>query len=202
MWTPKTQGLYALTARAYDTYNNATTSIPVVVGINTVVPVYTFVLAPVVNPAVPSTPTIPGCPTGFTCTLKPNVTTPSATPNCQTTASTPASPLGYAGQAFTRSLTIGSTGSDVKALQIFLNSHGFTVSTYGNGSSGHETTYYGPATASAVSRFQNAYAALILTPSGLTHSTGYFGPATIKEANLLSVSTRSGVCLTPTALTR
>lgn len=141
-------------------------------------------VAPV--PVATTTPTVPGCPVGVTCT-------PSATPNCQTTASTATS--------FTRSLTLGSTGSDIKALQVLLNSHGFTVSTYGNGSSGHETTYYGPATASAVSRFQNAYAALILTPSGLTHSTGYFGPATMKEANLLSVSTTSHACLTPTALT-
>ena len=133
-----------------------------------------------------ATSTVPGCPVGVTCT-------PSAIPNCQTTASTATS--------FTRPLILGSTGSDVRALQVFLNSHGFTVSTYGNGSSGHETTYYGPATASAVSSFQNAYATLILTPSGLTHSTGYFGPATMKEANLLSVSTASRVCLTPIALT-
>jgi hypothetical protein len=84
---------------------------------------------------------------------------------------------------FTRTLKLGSTGVDVKALQVFLNTHGFIVATSGNGSPGHETTYYGQATASAISRFQMAHALQILTPNGLTQGTGNFGPATMKVVN-------------------
>jgi peptidoglycan hydrolase-like protein with peptidoglycan-binding domain len=84
---------------------------------------------------------------------------------------------------FIRTLKIGSTGADVKALQVFLNTHGFTIATSGNGSLGHETTYYGPATAAAVSRFQLAHAAEILAPYGLTQGTGNFGAGTMREVN-------------------
>ncbi|MDE1941243.1 MAG: peptidoglycan-binding protein, partial [Patescibacteria group bacterium] len=86
---------------------------------------------------------------------------------------------------FTRSLKLGMIGNDVKNLQIFLNTHGFTVSQSGPGSSGHETTYFGPATFRALIRFQNAYANQILAPYGLSQGTGFFGPSTIKEANSL-----------------
>jgi peptidoglycan hydrolase-like protein with peptidoglycan-binding domain len=100
-------------------------------------------------------------------TTKPITTTPTT----KTTAT------------FTRNLTLGSTGSDVKNLQIFLNAHGFTVSATGTGSSGHESTYYGPATKAALIKFQEANAATILTPNGLTKGTGFFGPATMKVVN-------------------
>jgi peptidoglycan hydrolase-like protein with peptidoglycan-binding domain len=89
------------------------------------------------------------------------------------------------GGSFTRTLKIGSTGADVKALQVFLNTHGFTIATSGNGSLGHETTYYGPATAAAVSRFQVAHSAEILAPYGLTQGTGNFGTGTMKVVNAL-----------------
>lgn len=55
---------------------------------------------------------------------------------------------------FTRDLTIGSRGDDVKALQQFLNSHGFQVSASGPGSSGNETTYFGRATKEALIQWQ------------------------------------------------
>ncbi|MBU6232465.1 hypothetical protein KGP36_07565 [Patescibacteria group bacterium] len=86
---------------------------------------------------------------------------------------------------FTRSLKLGMIGNDVKNLQIFLNQHNFTVSQSGAGSSGHETSYFGPATFRALIRFQNAYAAQILAPYGLSQGTGFFGPSSIKEANSL-----------------
>jgi peptidoglycan hydrolase-like protein with peptidoglycan-binding domain len=73
------------------------------------------------------------------------------------------------GSAFTRDLQLGDTGNDVKALQIYLNSHSFPVSTQGPGSKGYETTRFGPATARALSLFQAAHA---------LPSTGYFGPRT------------------------
>jgi len=85
--------------------------------------------------------------------------------------------------SFTRTLSLGMSGADVKNLQIFLNTYGFTVSPSGNGSKGHETTYFGPATKSALIRFQDVYATEILKPEGLTKGTGYFGTATEREVN-------------------
>ncbi|MDE1941418.1 MAG: peptidoglycan-binding protein, partial [Patescibacteria group bacterium] len=86
---------------------------------------------------------------------------------------------------FARSLKLGMIGNDVKNLQIFLNQHNFTVSQSGAGSSGKETTYFGPATFRALIRFQNAYANQILAPYGLSQGTGFFGPSTMKEVNRL-----------------
>ncbi|MDO8655387.1 MAG: sortase, partial [bacterium] len=68
---------------------------------------------------------------------------------------------------FTRDLTVGSTGDDVKALQQFLNSHGTQVAATGFGSSGNETTYFGKATRVALIRWQKA--------NGVSPAAGYFG---------------------------
>ena len=76
---------------------------------------------------------------------------------------------------FTTTLKLGSTGAEVKQLQVFLNSHGFIVASTGNGSKGHETTYYGPATAAAISRFQLAHYSTILAPYGLHKEQGILG---------------------------
>lgn len=87
---------------------------------------------------------------------------------------------------FTRSLGQGATGADVMNLQKFLNSDPSTVvAVSGAGSAGMETSYYGPATAAAVSKFQTKYSADILVPSGLTSPTGYFGPSSMAKANKL-----------------
>ena len=72
--------------------------------------------------------------------------------------------------SYTRDLRLGSTGADVKALQIYLNTHGFAVAVSGAGSLGSETTYFGPATRAALIRFQIA--------KGITPAAGYFGPIT------------------------
>jgi chitodextrinase len=71
--------------------------------------------------------------------------------------------------SFTRDLTIGSSGSDVKNLQVFLNDNGYPVSTTGAGASGNESLYFGGKTAQALARFQ--------ATAGLP-ATGYFGPLT------------------------
>jgi peptidoglycan hydrolase-like protein with peptidoglycan-binding domain/sugar lactone lactonase YvrE len=71
---------------------------------------------------------------------------------------------------FTRSLGIGSIGLAVKALQGFLNTNGFTVTTSGPGSPGNETSYFGPATQNVVARFQKYH--------GIVPDSGYFGPIT------------------------
>jgi hypothetical protein len=93
------------------------------------------------------------------------------------------SPTHAAEPTFTRSLTIGDKGEDVRHLQQFLNTHGFTVALSGPGAPGAETTYFGPATRVAVIRYQNARSAEILTPVGLTIGTGYVGPSTIRQLN-------------------
>jgi hypothetical protein len=95
----------------------------------------------------------PGCPSGFTCT--PISLTTQTIPVSTTTS------------IFTRSLTVGSIGSDVQALQKYLNANGFIVALSGNGSIGHETTYFGILTRIALAKFQKA--------SNISPSVGYFG---------------------------
>ena len=91
---------------------------------------------------------------------------------------------GSCSYTWTRSLSTGSTGEDVMNLQKFLNMSADTqVSVSGAGAPGSETSYYGPATAAAVSKFQTKYSADILVPVGLTSPTGYFGPSTMAKAN-------------------
>ena len=203
--------------------------------------------------AATTTPTVPGCPSGFICKPNPNATTPFKFSLDLSLGSTgdevlhlqqllntlgylSVSPTGYFGQltkaavikyqidshlqgvgqigpltrallngvqvspvvvttpsvtvpattplvSFTRSLILGSTGADVKALQVFLNAHAFTISSTGAGSPGNETTYFGNATKFALIKFQEYYAKDILTPNGLTKGTGFFGPATMKVVN-------------------
>jgi len=94
-------------------------------------------------------------------------------------------PASIAAALFTRPLSLGMKGADVKTLQEFLNARGFTIAATGPGSSGKETTFFGPATYRAVIKFQDAYAADILIPVNLKKGTGYFGPATIRKANIL-----------------
>lgn len=72
--------------------------------------------------------------------------------------------------SFSRDLERGMEGEDVRALQKFLNSHGFTVAASGVGSIGNETTFFGPATQAAVVKLQKAL--------GITPQAGYFGPKT------------------------
>ncbi len=77
---------------------------------------------------------------------------PVSVPVIRNSATTKASP-----QVFTRTLKLNSKGVDVKDLQKFLNSQGFSVAKKGPGSKGKETTLFGPATKAAVIKFQKAY---------------------------------------------
>lgn len=71
---------------------------------------------------------------------------------------------------FTRDLELGDTGEDVRSLQKFLNSKGFTIATTGPGSPGNETSIFGRATQQALIRYQQS---MKITPA-----VGYFGPVT------------------------
>lgn len=76
---------------------------------------------------------------------------------------------------FKANLTVGSLGSEVKALQEYLNAHGYTVATSGAGSPGNETTRFGAATKAALIRYQQA--------QSITPAVGYFGALTRAAVN-------------------
>jgi hypothetical protein len=82
---------------------------------------------------------------------------------------------GVSGYQFTRNLSAGTSGEDVRQLQIKLNSEGFTISQTGSGSSGNETTYFGELTRQAVVKYQVA--------KGISPAVGFVGPVTRERLN-------------------
>lgn len=72
--------------------------------------------------------------------------------------------------SFSRDLKRGDTGVDVRALQAYLNAHGFAIAVAGPGSVGNETDFFGSATKAALARFQAA--------NRIAPASGYFGPIT------------------------
>ncbi len=79
---------------------------------------------------------------------------------------------------FLRTLVIGDTGEDVRALQKYLNTNGFVLTPSGLGSPGYETSFFGLLTKAALIKFQEVHKAEILLPIGLYQGTGIFGPMT------------------------
>jgi peptidoglycan hydrolase-like protein with peptidoglycan-binding domain len=78
---------------------------------------------------------------------------------------------------FTRALTVGSQGEDVKCLQMYLTPMYFT-------NAGGATGYFGSVTASAVAAWQSA--------NGVTPASGYFGPISQAKYNALMATTGGG----------
>lgn len=72
--------------------------------------------------------------------------------------------------SFSRSLTVGSTGNDVRVLQKYLNAKGYTLALTGPGSLGNETETFGALTRAALVRFQKEH--------GIVPAVGFFGPIT------------------------
>lgn len=68
-------------------------------------------------------------------------------------------------ELLTQTLGVGSHHAEVAVLQHYLNTHSFPVATTGAGSLGNESLSFGPATQSALVRFQSAYG---INPTGLT----------------------------------
>lgn len=80
---------------------------------------------------------------------------------------------------WSRPLRQGDSGSDVMALQKFLNTYGpVPIAQSGLGAPGAETGYFGVSTEAALMRFQELYRDDILKPLQLFAPTGYFGPVT------------------------
>ena len=87
---------------------------------------------------------------------------------------------------FGQNLKLGMALRDVKWLQVLLNRDIDTrLTDSGPGSSGSETSYFGPLTKRAVIRFQEKYSAHVLAPWGFTSGTGYVGTTTRQKLNLI-----------------
>jgi len=71
---------------------------------------------------------------------------------------------------FSHNLSQGTRDTEVKALQQYLNTHGYPVARTGAGSQGKETMVFGPATKQALIHFQK--------DNHITPANGYFGPTT------------------------
>lgn len=94
------------------------------------------------------------------------------------------SPLFVYGAEFSRTLSLGMRGDDVRALQIFLNGDPLTrISEAGAGSPGKETNYFGVSTKRALIKFQEKYRDEVLVPAGLSGGTGIMGPRTRQKIN-------------------
>ncbi len=101
----------------------------------------------------------------------------------------PAAPAGKC--SFTRSLTVGVTGDDVKCLQQYLNSTATKVASSGVGSPGSETTYFGSLTRAAVAAWQSA--------NGVSPAVGYFGSISrAKYSSLVAGAPAPAPAPTPT----
>jgi Putative peptidoglycan binding domain len=115
------------------------------------------------GPLAPSAAGVGGTVLHATTTSSTSPATPQST-TIASTSTTPAAP-GASHVSITRNHRLGDHGSDVLALQQFLNTHGFVVAQSGldstgsprAGSPGHETNFFGAKTFQALKRFQQAH---------------------------------------------
>jgi hypothetical protein len=165
---------YYFSIFAYDYSGNYSNAVTSTARVNTVVP----------SPSPSPSPTPVSAPGLLLLGIALNTVPPQATnagDASKAIVSNKTSAAAAAAPNLKRVLTSGSSGSDVKALQKFLNALGFTVAAKGAGSPGQETTFFGPATTRAIIKFQEAYADEILKPLGLKKGTGVLGAATMKK---------------------
>jgi len=100
-------------------------------------------------------------------------------------------------QQFTRQLSFGMTGEDVKQLQRFLNNSGFLVAEEGEGSPGNETTFFGPLTQAALQEYQKSQG-IVSEGDPTTTGFGRFGPKTMASINeTIQVGTPTSGTTTP-----
>ena len=111
---------------------------------------------------------------------------PTQTPQTQTQTQTD-TPV-----AFTRDLSVGSTGEDVRQLQTFLNQNGHLLAGTGPGSPGSETAYYGERTRAAEERYQRTHG---IQPSV---EYGHFGSTTRDFINSIVTQRQSSRSFIPT----
>ncbi len=91
-----------------------------------------------------------------------------------------------ASAALYRTLRQGSTGADVRELQIMLNKDPETrIAVSGVGSPGRESTSFGTLTRKAVLKFQAKYAEEVLYSAGISFPTGIVGVLTRSKLNKL-----------------
>lgn len=168
--TGTSNGSHSLTAVALDTYNNVATSSPVTVTINNVAATPTptntgggFIYG--------SGPLAPGYVNTNPQPTTVSTTTTTVFPATQSSQSTPSAPSASSATplTLTKNHSLWDTGADIKTLQQWLNSNGFTIATTGAGSLGNETSTFGTLTYKALIKFQ--------TNQGLPQ-TGYLGPLT------------------------
>lgn len=86
--------------------------------------------------------------------------------------------------SFTRDLTMGSKGDDVKCLQQYLNNAGYAIASSGAGSKGNESTYFGTLTKNALAKWQAA--------NSVSPAVGYFGPISRTKYTAVAGTTTGG----------
>ncbi|MDP2696253.1 MAG: hypothetical protein Q8O87_03350 [bacterium] len=91
--------------------------------------------------------------------------------------------------SFSRDLTVGSQGEDVKCLQQYLNGAGYPVASSGFGSAGSETTYFGSLTRAAAAAWQAG--------NNVAPAFGYFGPISRAKFSSLAASTPAPTSVPP-----
>lgn len=124
------------------------------------------------------TPTNPDTSTGAPA-VNPNQTQPATPAQPGQPATQPTQPVKTV--PITGQFDLGATDAQIRELQKFLNSKGYSVAANGQpGSAGYETDYFGPATQAALKKFQAAQG---IVSTGDAASTGYgrLGPQTLAK---------------------